>query len=65
MFADDVSDIALWTAPAEDELEDRLPIPDDLRQRIKAWVHEYTADSSPGLGWTMETWSVTICLVTR
>jgi hypothetical protein len=54
MFVDDVSGIGLWGE--EDDLEDDLPMPDDLRQRIKAWIDEYTATISDPVvrrRWTM------------
>ena len=52
MFVDDTSGIGLWHQDGnadgfeddlEGDLEDRLPMPDDLRQRIKTWIDEYTA----------------------
>jgi hypothetical protein len=49
-----VSGIGLWGE--EDDLEDDLPMPDDLRQRIKAWIDEYTATISDPVvrrRWTM------------
>jgi hypothetical protein len=54
MFVDDVSGIGLWGE--EDDLEDDLPMPDYLRQRIKAWIDEYTATISDPVvrrRWTM------------
>jgi hypothetical protein len=55
MFVDDVSGIGLWhhdgnveglEGDLEENLEDRLPMPDQLRQRIKSWIDEYTASIS-------------------
>ena len=65
MFVDDVSGIGLWDrsgGPAdwemtEDVSEDNLPMPDDLRQRIKSWIDEYTqsiADPAVRRRWTLD-----------
>jgi hypothetical protein len=65
MFVDDVSGIGLWDRSGgppdwemtEDVSEDNLPMPDDLRQRIKTWVNEYTesiTDPVVRRRWTME-----------
>jgi hypothetical protein len=65
MFVDDVSGIGLWDrsgGPAEWEMtedvsEDNLPIPDDLRHRIKTWIDEYTqsiTDPVVRRRWTMD-----------
>jgi hypothetical protein len=55
MFVDDATGIGLWGE--EDDLEDDLPMPDDLRQRIMAWIDEYTAtitDPVVRRRWTMD-----------
>jgi hypothetical protein len=65
MFVDDVSGIGLWDVTGlgpdsemtEDLDEDSLPISDDLRQRIKTWVDEYTqsiADPVVRRRWTID-----------
>lgn len=41
----------------EDVCEDNLPMPDDLRQRIKTWIDEYTqsiADPVVRRRWTLD-----------
>jgi hypothetical protein len=44
MFVDDVSGIGLWLSggPRPSFREESLPIPAELRERIQAWVDEYT-----------------------
>ena len=43
MFVDDASEVVLWSERgAEEGLEDRLPISESLRARIKSWLDEYT-----------------------
>jgi hypothetical protein len=51
MMTDDVTGIALWDDDITDSLEDRLPIPDELRQRIKAWVNEFTNSIGGANAW--------------
>lgn len=41
MFVDDASGVALWSVDGAEEL-DVLPMSEDLRDRIQAWVDEYT-----------------------
>jgi hypothetical protein len=55
-MVDDVTDIALWTeGAAADNFQDTLPITEDLRQRIKSWVSEYTEGIvGGGRPWTAE-----------
>jgi hypothetical protein len=53
MFVDDVSGIGLWDEDiSTDDLEEYLPISQHLRERIRAWVDEYTASISPGPSWS-------------
>jgi hypothetical protein len=54
-MVDDVADIALWDSDGiSDQLEDELPLPEDLRQRIKSWVHEYTDSITFRRSWTAD-----------
>lgn len=42
MMTDDVSGIGLWDQSVTYDEED-LPLPDELRGRLRQWVDEYTA----------------------
>ena len=55
MFVDDVSEVVLWSeSGAEDHLEDRLPISESLRVRIKSWLDEYTLSIGSEPRWSQE-----------
>lgn len=59
MFVDDVSGIGLWPGKGWpdhdlDPDEATLPIADDLRDRIRNWVDEYTESISARPHWTLE-----------
>jgi hypothetical protein len=53
MFVDDVSEIMLWSHRGEDHLEDRLPISESLRTRLKSWLDEYTRSISNTPAWSV------------
>jgi len=40
-----------------DRLEDELPLPDDLRRRVRSWVDEYTRSID-----RRESWSTAQCV---
>lgn len=53
MMVDDVAEIALWDAERISEcLEDELPLPDHLRDRLKGWAREYSDSISRGVSWS-------------
>jgi len=59
MFVDDVSGIGLWPGKGWhdhdlDPDEETLPIADDLRDRIRNWVDEYTESIGAMPHWTLE-----------
>lgn len=54
-MVDDVSGIALWDDEVStDQLEDELPLPDDLRRRVRSWVDEYTRSIDRRESWTAD-----------
>ena len=54
MMTDDVSGIGLWDQSVTHD-EDELPLPDDLRSRLRQWVNEYTATiGGENAHWTMD-----------
>jgi hypothetical protein len=55
LMVDDVAGIALWDdGVSTDRLEDELPLPDDLRQRVRSWVDEYTRSIDRSESWTTD-----------
>jgi hypothetical protein len=53
LMVDDVSGIALWDDEVStDQLEDELPLPDELRRRVRSWVDEYTRNIDRRESWT-------------
>lgn len=55
LMVDDVSGIALWDDEVStDRLEDQLPLPDDLRRRVRSWVDEYTRSIERRESWTTD-----------
>lgn len=55
MFVDDVSEILLWSnRGGADLLEDRLPISESIRARLKSWLDEYTRSISSRTTWSLD-----------
>lgn len=55
LMVDDVSGIALWDdGVSTDRLEDELPLPDDLRRRIRSWVDDYTRSIDSCESWSTD-----------
>ena len=56
MFVDDVTGIGLWPQwdddLDEDVFEAQLPIAQNLRDRIRAWVDDYTSSIIVGPDWS-------------
>lgn len=54
MMTDDVSGIGLWDQSVTYDEED-LPLPDELRRRLRQWVDEYTATiGGENAHWTLD-----------
>jgi hypothetical protein len=54
MMTDDVSCIGLWDQTVTYD-EEELPLPDELRKRLRQWVDEYTATiGGETAHWTMD-----------
>lgn len=54
MMTDDVSGIGLWDQSVTYDEED-LPLPDELRGRLRQWVDEYTATiGGENAHWTID-----------
>lgn len=54
MMTDDVSGIGLWDQSVTYDEED-LPLPDELRGRLRQWVDEYTATiGGENAHWTLD-----------
>lgn len=53
-MTDDVTGIGLWDETVSFD-EEELPLPDDVRARLRHWVDEYTAmGSGDNPRWTMD-----------
>jgi hypothetical protein len=55
LMVDDVAGIALWDDEVSaDRLEDELPLPEDLRRRVRSWVDDYTRSIDRSEPWTTD-----------
>lgn len=47
LMTDHITGIALWDEDATENLEDQLPISDELRQRVKSWLRVGALGGAP------------------